>query len=104
MSTQLTIERKILAHFQPEHVEVINESGAHNVPPGSESHFKVVIVSARFEGLRLIQRHREVNGLLAEELQNGVHALAMHTYTADEWRSQFADVPKSPDCMGGSKG
>ena len=36
----------------------------HNVPPGSESHFKVTLVSDKFDGLRLVKRHQEVYGLL----------------------------------------
>jgi len=101
MSLHLTIEKKLLNHFSPEHLEVINESGNHNVPPGSETHFKAVIVSHQFNGLRLINRHRQVNALLAQELANDVHALALHTYTPDEWRHYFADVAASPSCMGG---
>ena len=73
----------------------------HNVPDGSETHFKVVIVAAAFEGERLIARHRRVNAALAEELAGGVHALALHTYTASEWRSRFGSAPMSPPCLGG---
>ncbi|MGI9323235.1 MAG: BolA family protein [Pseudomonadales bacterium] len=39
----------------------MNESGNHNVPPGSESHFKLVLVSSEFDGKPLVQRHRLVN-------------------------------------------
>ena len=70
MSVQATIEKKLASGMQPQHLEVINESGNHNVPPGSESHFKVVIVADAFEGKALLARHRMINELLAEELQN----------------------------------
>ncbi|GAA5214313.1 transcriptional regulator BolA [Corallincola platygyrae] len=103
MSVQNQIENKLLEAFEPLHLEVLNESDNHNVPAGSESHFKVVIVSSRFEGERLLARHRAVNATLAEELAGPVHALAMHTYTAGEWKSNFGDFPSSPQCMGGSK-
>ena len=81
MTAQSTIETKLAEALSPLHLEVINESGNHNVPPGSESHFKVVLVAAEFEGQRLIARHRRVNGVLADELANSIHALALHTYT-----------------------
>ena len=55
---ELSIESKILAAFSPMHFEIHNESYKHNVPAGSESHFKVVVVSNSFEGISLIQRHR----------------------------------------------
>ncbi|MBU2925169.1 transcriptional regulator BolA [Colwellia sp. 4_MG-2023] len=98
------IEEKILSAFSPLHLDVINESNNHNVPPGSESHFKVTIVSNKFEGERLIKRHRAINSLLAEELAGKIHALALHTYTEKEWHDYYADnTPLSPNCLGGGK-
>lgn len=62
MSMQQQIEAKLAAALSPSHLEVINESYMHRVAPGSESHFKVVVVSQAFEGQRLLGRHRQVNG------------------------------------------
>ena len=95
------IETKLADALAPEHLEVVNESGGHNVPAGSETHFKVVVVSPSFAGERLLARHRRVNEALAEELAGGVHALAIHTYTAAEWQQRFGDAPMSPPCRGG---
>jgi BolA protein len=103
MKIQNSIEKKLLSHFNPQHLEVINESSMHNVPPGSESHFKVVIVTPMFNGERLIKRHRAVNSVLKEELANDIHALALHTYTQEEWQNLFGEFPTSPNCLGGSK-
>ncbi len=110
MSTQTkTIEENItskLEHaFSPEHLEVINESYMHNVPQGSESHFKVVIVSDDFADKMLIARHRLVNKVLHDELNKdqsagGIHALALHTMTMDEWFKK-GKAPESPECLGG---
>lgn len=74
----------------------------HNVGPGSESHFKVVIVSQAFADKRLLQCHRMVNEVLAEELSNYIHALAIHTYSPEKWAATNA-APDSPNCMGGNK-
>jgi BolA protein len=101
-SLQEQISNDLDARFDLQHLEVVNESGNHNVPPGSETHFKVVLVAAEFEGLRLLQRHRLVHDALAEELAGGVHALALHTYTQAEWQERFGTVPMSPPCLGGS--
>ena len=98
---QARIEEKLAAALDPAHLEVVNESGGHNVPEGSETHFKVVVVSPAFEGERLLARHRRINQTLAEELAGGVHALAIHAYTADEWRRRFGAAPMSPPCLGG---
>ena len=95
------IEEKLAAVFDPRHLEVVNESGNHNVPDGSESHFKVVIVSEQFENERLINRHRRVNAALAEELAGSVHALAIHAYTPLDWQKRFGNAPMSPPCRGG---
>lgn len=99
---QEIIETKLHTTFEPEYLKVVNESYMHNVPPGSESHFKVTIVSQSFEGQRLIGRHRQVNVALADELSNHIHALSIHTYTESEWKQQNQISPDSPMCMGGS--
>lgn len=101
MNIQNNIEQKLLAHFSPAHLEVINESFMHNVPNGSETHFKVVLVTPEFSGERLINRHRAVNAVLKEELADQIHALALHTYTDEEWVSLYGDSPNSPSCLGG---
>jgi stress-induced morphogen len=85
-----------------QHLEVVNESAGHNVPKGSETHFKVVVVAPCFEGASVIERHRTVNALLAPELAAGVHALSIVAKTPAQWAAN-AKVDASPKCMGGSK-
>jgi BolA protein len=99
MSTQEIIIQKLQA-LSPEHLEVINESHMHNVPEDSESHFKVVIVSDAFKDKMLIARHRMVNKALEKELAGGIHALALHTMTMEEWFEK-GNAPESPPCLGG---
>lgn len=103
MSVQGTIERKIGEALAPAHLEVINESHMHAVPPGSESHFKLIVVSDRFEGERLVRRHQRVNAILADEIAGPVHALSMQTHTAAEWQRRGGLVIESPECLGGGK-
>lgn len=102
MSIQAVIEEKLTSEFSPAHLEVSNESHMHNVPPGSESHFKVTLVAPQFESMAKVKRHQAVYGVLKEELAGEVHALALHTLTPSEWTSQGV-VPESPQCLGGSK-
>ena len=101
MTVQATLERKLSDGLEVHHLEVVNESSQHNVPAGSESHFKVVVVSPDFEGKNLVARHRLVYQLLAVEIAAGVHALALHTYTEADWAALTADAPESPQCLGG---
>ena len=95
------IRDKLTASLAPTHLEVVNESGNHNVPAGSESHFKVVLVSDAFEGRPMLARHRMVYAALDEELAGPVHALALHTYTPSQWAALDSDAPRSPKCGGG---
>ena len=99
---QQTIESRLNSSFSIEHLAIENESHLHNVAPGSESHFKVTIVSQDFSELMLIKRHRLVNKALQQELQT-IHALALHTMTPDEWVSRAGKVADSPLCRGGGK-
>lgn len=98
---QSILEYKLTQGLEPTHLSVINESHNHNVPKGAESHFKVVVVSAAFEGKNLVARHRQVYGLLAQELAEHVHALALHTMTPAEWQKKQG-APDSPECQGGA--
>jgi BolA family transcriptional regulator, general stress-responsive regulator len=99
---QNRIEEKLNMSFTPHHLAVINESHQHNVPIGAESHFKVVLVSDIFAGLRQIQRQQKVYQVLAEEMSGSVHALSMQTLSIAEWEADNR-VTLSPPCMGGSQ-
>ena len=100
MGVAEALERRLSEGLAPVHLEIVNESGQHNVPPGSETHFKVVVVSDAFDGKRQVQRHRMVYRLLDEELRSGVHALALHTYSTGDWAAS-GTAPDSPACRGG---
>ncbi len=103
MLVQNQITQKLTEALSPVHLEVINESSMHSVPPGSESHFKVVAVSAKFQDQSLIFRHRMINEVLSDEIAGPIHALSLHTMTPDEWSSKSNSVADSPLCLGGSK-
>ncbi|XP_069031470.1 bolA-like protein 1 [Embiotoca jacksoni] len=100
---ETAIRTKLSDALTPDHLEVHNESHMHAVPAGSESHFRVLVVSSQFEGLPLIQRHRLVNGALKEELSSCVHALAIQAKTPEQWGGD-PTLAKSPACLGGSRG
>jgi len=103
MSVRQSIEKRIGDALGPLHLEVIDESRMHSVPEGAESHFKVVVVSEHFAGVKLVERHRMINGLLKPQFETGLHALALHAMTPEEWFAKGGAVPSSPECMGGSK-
>ena len=101
MNVQETIENKITEALSPSYLTVMNESYMHSVPPGSESHFKLVVVTDSFHGVPRVRRHQTVNGILKDELAGPLHALSMETLTPEEWERKGGVVRESPDCLGG---
>lgn len=100
MKVQRQIQDKLIQAFQPTHLEVINESGNHKVPPGSESHFKVILVTEQFQGKPTLARHRQVNQVLAEELSGTIHALSLRVFTPKQWHDAGEQAAASPKCAG----
>ena len=101
MVVEQRIRKKLTGALAPMYLEVVNESGQHNVPAGSETHFKVVVVSDAFAGKPRVAQHRMVFRAVNDELRGGVHALAVHTFTEDAWARTGAGAPESPKCLGG---
>ncbi|XP_007485419.1 bolA-like protein 1 [Monodelphis domestica] len=99
---EAAIRAKLEQALCPEVLEIRNESSGHAVPPGSETHFRVAVVSSRFEGLSYLQRHRLVHAALSEELAGPVHALAIQARTPAQWKEN-PQLDVSPACLGGRK-
>lgn len=101
MSRQQWLQDTLQQAFTPLHLEVLNESHNHS-GPGGETHFKVVLVTPSFDGVRSLARHQCVYAAVQAEMQRGLHALALHTYTPAEW-AETGHAPDSPACRGGSQ-
>ena len=101
MIVQNQIETKLSENLSPDYLQVLNESHMHSVPPNSETHFKVIVVTDHFDGKSRVQRHQMVNKVLMDELKGPVHALSMQTHTASEWHKRNQEVIASPACHGG---
>lgn len=78
MVTPKNIEQYIREGLACEHLAV----------DGDGHHFEAVIVSAAFEGKRLIARHQLVYGALGDRMRQEIHALSMRTLTPAEWAEQ----------------
>ncbi|KAJ0454470.1 putative BolA protein [Helianthus annuus] len=84
------VESTLRSKLSPSHIEVIDTSG------GCGASFKVEIVSEQFEGKRLLDRHRMVNGALAEEMKD-IHALSItKALTPDQWNKQQQSQTSQP--------
>ncbi|HEY8194351.1 MAG TPA: BolA family protein [Hyphomicrobium sp.] len=88
MSATRRVREKMMLALRPTRLDVINESELHaghrNSPGTGESHFRILVISATFSGKSRVERHRLVNDLLKEELQGGIHALALATLAPGE--------------------
>ena len=88
MRTRDRIAEKLTRAFAPARLDVADESHQHaghaGHRPGGETHFRVTIVAEAFRGKSRLERHRMVNETLADELESGVHALAIHASAPGE--------------------
>lgn len=85
------IERKLRERLAALHVEVVDESHLHAGHAGAASgagHFRVVVVSPRFDGLGRVAAQRAVYEALADELGGEIHALSMTALSPAEWESR----------------
>lgn len=82
------IAEKLTEALVPESLKVVDESHQHEGHaghrPGGETHFRVYIVAEAFAGKSRIERHRLINAILADDLNGGVHALAIHAQAPGE--------------------
>jgi BolA protein len=91
---------KVRAAFSPVHIELENESSKHGAGT-AESHFKLFVVSASFEGVPLLQRHRLVNDAIRAGASSlPCHALSISCKTPSQWEKGAA-MQTTPDCGGG---
>ena len=81
MTYKARMFEKLTAAFAPAELEIIDESEAHRghggYQDGGETHFKVIIKAAAFNGMGRVARQRAVMRAVKQELDERVHALAL---------------------------
>ncbi len=92
-----SILKKIKENLNPEVLFLENESHMHS-GPRSESHFKLYVVSDKFEGMIRVDRQRLVNEILSENFKEGLHALTMKLKTPGEHTEKTVESFISPRC------
>lgn len=92
-----SISEKINKSLSPEVLILENESRMHS-GPRTESHFKLYVVSNKFEGMTRVERQRLVNDVLAENFKQGLHALTMKLQTQGEHKEKGLGGFVSPLC------
>ena len=107
LSRQNRIESLLRSEFEPTYLKIINESAnhRHGHKDGNEhehlnrdeTHMKVVVVSPKFVGLNRVRRQQLVYKILESLFDEGLHALSLATFTAEEWNSGARAI-ESPAC------
>ena len=96
MIVQNKIDKLLRDKFNISKLVINNESYKHNVPPKSESHFNVQIVSNDFQNLSQIQRHKKVYKAV-ESLLAEIHAFSITAMTTSEFKENQS-LRDTPDC------
>jgi len=88
VTTADRLREELQRAFDAEHVEVEDESARHRGHAGADEggHYSATVVTTRFAGLAPLARHRAVYAALGDLGERGIHALALTTYTPEEWR------------------
>jgi BolA family transcriptional regulator, general stress-responsive regulator len=88
MNVEARIKQKLTTALEPSSLEVADESHLHaghsGAREGGQTHYRIKVASARFSGKGRVERHRIVYALLADEIAQGVHALALQTLAPGE--------------------
>ena len=91
-----TIKNLLIDKFNPSLLSITNESYMHNVPEGSESHFKIVLVSDLFKDIPKIKQHQKIYKVLGK-LMNSIHALSIYSFDEMEYENNPLIID-SPNC------
>jgi stress-induced morphogen len=82
------IQEILQEKYSPLKLEIINDSEKHSVAPGSETHFRIFVVSEKFIGKTKVQTHQEIYKLFLNEMgdkhKNMLHSLSIVTKTPDQ--------------------
>ena len=92
----------VLTPLNVSHHQLVNDSQKHS-GSATDSHYNLVLVSDDFAGIGPVKRHQQVYALVGELMNNPIHALALHCYTADQWQTKQEKMPATAPCMGANK-
>jgi BolA protein len=82
------LHAKLTEAFNPSRMEIVDESAKHaghvGARDGSETHFKITLVSDAFKNRTRIERSRMVHAALVSEFTTGLHALSLNLNSSAE--------------------
>ncbi len=99
MLIEKQIEELLKQKFNIYYLKITNESVLHHGSQGSETHFKIDLVSDDFINLKILQRHRHVQKILQNQIDK-IKAFSLHALTYEEWQDRNQQFTRSPSCRG----
>jgi len=103
------IEKTLLENFKPIRLEIINDSNKHSVKEGSETHFRIYIVSEEFKNKTKVKIHQDIYKLFLNEMGdkhlNKLHSLSIFSYSPEEYEKSQTNLENKipPLCSGKNK-
>ena len=73
------IKQRLNSYFINDKVEVFDSRG-------TGDHFSIVVISNKFDGISLIDRHIMIYSIFEDKIVTEIHALQIQTYTLQEWK------------------
>ena len=67
------------------------DGGVHLTSP-DDHHFQCLVVSERFDGHSMVERHQMVYAAVGDAMREAVHALSLKTYTPAQWAKLSANA------------
>ncbi len=96
MITPEQLRLTLMERLEALHVQVEDESHRHegHRGQGEGGHYRITVVSPLFVGKTLLQQHRLVYAALGEHMGHSIHALALHTYTPQQWKGSLPEAAR----------
>ncbi len=69
-------------------IEQSLEDARVQVTTDGQGHYEAIVVSPQFAGKRSVPRHQMVYAALGQRVGNEIHALAVKTFTPEEWEAR----------------
>ena len=75
------IKKRLEVYFSEGKVEVFDTRG-------TEDHFSVIVISNKFDKVKIVKRHQMIYEIFKKEITNEIHAMQIQAYTNEEWKKK----------------
>ena len=55
---------------------------------GTGDHFSIIIISNKFDDVKIVKRHQMIYEIFKKEITNEIHAMQIQAYTNEEWKKK----------------